>query len=86
VSANCINLVSWRDGERSVEKYYENYFKTELEEFCRGDLHYWMQATVDEKLVGWATFQREKLNPNEVYMNLLVVHPEYQKKGMKGLG
>jgi GNAT superfamily N-acetyltransferase len=76
------SLTSWRDGDKSVQKYYENYFKTELEDFSRGDLHYWVQATINGKLVGWATFQREKSETNAVYMNLLVVHPEYQKCGI----
>gem|GEM_PF-2330320 len=76
------SLSSWRDGEQSVKKYYEDYFKTELEDFMRGDLHYWVQASVDGKLVGWATFQREKSDQNAVYMNLLVVRPEYQNKGI----
>ena len=53
-----------------------------MEEFSHGDLDYWVQATIDEKLVGWATFQREKSDQNAVYMNLLVVHPAYQKKGI----
>ncbi len=76
------DLISWRDGEQSVRKYYENYFETELGEFSRGDLHYWVQATIDGKLVGWATFQREKSDQNAVYMNLLVVHPTYQGRGI----
>lgn len=76
------NLVSWRDGEKSVRKYYEDYFKTELEDFSHGHLHYWVQATIDGKLVGWATFQREQSDQNAVYMNLLVVHPEHQNKGV----
>jgi ribosomal protein S18 acetylase RimI-like enzyme len=76
------DLVSWHKGDKSVQKYYENYFDTELNDFIRGDIHYWIQATLDGKLVGWATFQREKLNKNAVYMNLLVVHPNYQKMGI----
>ncbi len=78
------SLTSWRDGDRSVRKYYEDYFETELRDFTRGEFQYWVQATIDEKLVGWATFQREKLDQNAVYMNLLVVHPEYQGKGVGG--
>ncbi len=75
-------LTSWREGDQSVEQYYKNYFATEFADFARGDLHYWVQATVDGKLVGWATFQREKTDLNSVYMNLLVVHPHYQGKGI----
>ena len=78
------NLTSWRDGDHCVQKYYEDYFKTELAEFSQGSLDYWIQATIDEKLVGWATFQREKSDQNAVYMNLLVVHPEYQNRGIGG--
>lgn len=75
-------LTSWRDGNASAQKYYENYFTSELNEFTNGHLHYWVQAKVDEKVVGWATFEREKSDPNAVYMNLLVVHPDYQHKGI----
>ncbi len=84
------DLTSWRSDDKildqgddkSVEKYYATYFKTELADFSRGDLQYWVQATIGEKLVGWATFQNEKVQPHEVYMNLLVVHPDYQKRGI----
>ena len=75
-------LTSWRDGDKSVQRYYENYFETELDDFFRGELHYWVQAKINGSLVGWATFQREKSEANAVYMNLLVVHPEYQKMGI----
>ena len=75
-------LTSWRDGEKSVQKYYEDYFKIELEEFSHGKVDYWIQASIDGKLVGWATFQREKSDKNSVYMNLLIVHPKYQGKGI----
>ena len=77
-------LTSWRDGEKSVRKYYEDYFQTEFNDFCHEEVHYWIQATINGKLVGWATFQREKTNENEAYMNLLVVHPAYQNRGVGG--
>jgi len=77
-------LVSWRDGDKSVKKYYEDYFRTELGDFTNGHLDYWIQATIGGKLVGWATFQREKSDQNAVYMNLLVVHPKFQKMGIGG--
>lgn len=76
------DLTSWHDGEKSVKKYYENYFETEFKEFSNGQLDYWVQATIKDKLVGWATFQREKSNPNAIYMNLLIVDPEHQRKGI----
>lgn len=75
-------LISWRGGDKSVTKYYEDYFDEELKEFSHGKLDYWIQATIDGKLVGWATFQREKLDQNAVYMNLLVVDPKYQQMGI----
>ncbi len=75
-------LTSWRDGENSVQEYYETYFKEELSEFSAGKLHYWVEASVGGKLVGWATFQRESADPKAVYMNLLVVDPAFQKKGI----
>lgn len=77
-----VGLTSWRDGPTSVEKYYEDYFHTEFEDFLKGTLHYWVQATVDGELVGWGTFQREKGKENEIYMNLLAVLPEYQGRGI----
>lgn len=71
-------LTSWRGGNGSVAHYYEEYFRTELGEFLSGKLDYWVEARVCGKLVGWATFEREKSKPNAVYMNLLIVHPEHQ--------
>ena len=76
------NLTSWRDGDKSVQKYYEDYFVTELDDFSHGNLHYWVEAYIDGALVGWVTFQREKSEKNAVYMNLLIVHPAHQKKGI----
>ena len=64
-----------------VRRFYQDYFKEELEHFKHGNL-YWVQAFVNETLAGWATFE---LEPNEVdaaYMNLLIVSPEFQKKGV----
>jgi GNAT superfamily N-acetyltransferase len=78
------NLTSWRNGDQSVRQYYENYFKIELDDFFRGNVHYWVQATINGTLAGWATFQREASEHSSVYMNLLVVHPEYQQKGIGG--
>jgi len=75
-------LTSWRDGPLSVQKFYENYFSSELTEFMERRLQYWVEARMDTKLVGWATFEMEKSDEPEVYMNLLVVHPNYQKQGV----
>ena len=75
-------LTSWREGNNSVRQYYENYFDTEFKEFSHGAIDYWVEATINGKLVGWATFQRERSNPNAIYMNLLVVHPEYQGRAV----
>lgn len=71
-------LTSWRDKEHSVSAYYEECFRTEFKDFLSGKLDYWIEARIDEKLVGWATFEQEKNRHNAFYMNLLVVHPEYQ--------
>lgn len=76
------SLVSWRSGEHSVQKYYENYFASEFKEFSEGHLHYWVEARVNGKLAGFATFEHEHAEENAVYMNLLVVLPEYQGKGI----
>ena len=74
-----LKLTSWRDGENSVAAYYEEYFKTEFGDFLSGKFDYWIEARVDGKLAGWATFEREESHHNSaVYMNLLVVHPKYQ--------
>lgn len=75
-------LKHWRGDNASVQKYYENYFAEELADFVNGHVHYWVQAKINGKLVGWATFQLEPSEPNAVYMNLLVVLPEYQNKGV----
>src|SRR3990167_2550656 len=76
------DLTSWRDGDKSVRKYYEDYFCTEFSDFSHGELHYWVEARISGKLAGWATFKREESEPNAVYMNLLIVHPGFQQKGI----
>lgn len=64
-----------------VRRFYENYFKEELEHFKEGHL-FWVQAFLNDKLVGWATFELEPQEENAAYMNLLIVAPEYQKMGV----
>ncbi|MDR3624096.1 MAG: GNAT family N-acetyltransferase [Chlamydiales bacterium] len=64
-----------------VRRFYESYFKEELEHFKEGHL-FWVQAFLNGKLVGWATFELEPLEPNAAYMNLLIVAPEYQRMGI----
>lgn len=74
------SLQTWDD----VHAYYDKYFHDEFHDFSEGRLHYWVQVSVDGKIAGWATFEREHKNPKEVYMNLLVVDPKYQQKGIGG--
>jgi len=64
-----------------VRRFYENYFKEELEHFKAGHL-FWVQAFLNDKLVGWATFELEPQEANAAYMNLLIVAPEYQRIGV----
>lgn len=64
-----------------VRRFYENYFKEELEHFKQGHL-FWIQAFLNNKVVGWATFELERLEENAAYMNLLIVAPEHQKLGI----
>lgn len=64
-----------------VRRFYENYFKEEFEHFKEGHL-FWVQAFLNDKLVGWATFELEPLEANAAYMNLLIVAPEYQGMGI----
>ncbi len=64
-----------------VRRFYENYFKEELEHFKEGHL-FWVQAFLNNKIVGWATFELEPLEANAAYMNLLIVAPEYQRMGI----
>lgn len=75
-------LTSWDEGIRSVRQYYANYFDSECYEFAKGQLDFWVEAKLGDRLVGWATFVREKGNPEAVYMNLLIVSPEDQRKGI----
>lgn len=75
-------LNSWREGIHSVQQFYENYFVSEFQEFTSDHLTYWIQATVDGKVVGWATFESEKRDPYSLYMNLLAVDPAYQRQGI----
>ena len=64
-----------------VRRFYENYFKEELEHFKDGHL-IWVQAFFNDQLVGWATFELESSEPNAAYMNILTVHPDDQGKGI----
>ena len=63
-----------------VRRFYEDYFKEELSHFEEGHL-FWIQAFLNNKLVGWATFELEPLEKDAAYMNLLIVDPEYQRMG-----
>lgn len=64
-----------------VRRFYENYFQEELEHFKQGHM-FWVQAFLNDKLVGWSTFELEPLEPNAAYMDLLIVTPEYQGIGI----
>jgi ribosomal protein S18 acetylase RimI-like enzyme len=64
-----------------VRRFYENYFQEELEHFKEGHL-FWVQAFLNNKIVGWATFELEPLEADAAYMNLLIVAPEYQGLGI----
>lgn len=64
-----------------VRRFYESYFKEELAHFKEGHL-FWVQAFLNNELVGWATFELEPLEANAAYMNLLIVAPEYQRMGL----
>lgn len=68
--------------KEDVERFYKNYFEEEKEKFSDGVIHFWVEAFVDNELVGWATFRREGSDSNAVYMELLVVSPEYKGKGI----
>jgi ribosomal protein S18 acetylase RimI-like enzyme len=76
------SLDSWHEGEDSVEQYYKNYFDSELREFREKKLDFWIEAKINGELVGWATFQMEGEKKNEAYMNLLIVSPKHQHKGV----
>lgn len=76
------SLSSWRGDNNSVQNYYEDFFATEFTDFVSAKIDYWVQAKINGKLAGWATFKREKSAVNALYMNLLIVSPEYQSKGI----
>lgn len=78
ISKNC---TSWHSGELSVLNYYSKYFDKEFSGFKNKSLNYWIEATIDGLLVGWATFQKEK-KLGEIYMNLLVMSPEYRRRSI----
>lgn len=61
-----------------VTCFYEMYFESELQHFKHGEL-VWMQAFIDDHLVGWATFEIEN---DEAYMNLVAIAPAHQRKGI----
>ena len=75
-------LNSWREGDLSVQKYYEDYFKSEFTKFNNGEIPFWVEVKIDGKLIGWGTFEKEPNKPNEIYMDLICVDPNYQKQGI----
>lgn len=75
-------LTSWRGDANSVEQYYRDHFAEAVENFKKGKIHYWVEAKIDGKLVGWATFERETFDAKAIYMDLLAVHPDHQRKGI----
>jgi len=64
-----------------VRRFYENYFESELGHFKKGEL-IWVQAFAGDQLVGWATFHLEAKELDAAYMNLLIVDPDYQRRGI----
>lgn len=62
-----------------VRRFYENYFDSELGHYKNGEL-VWIQAFIHDELVGWATFELE--DNDSAYMNLLIVDPLYQGRGI----
>lgn len=77
-----VPLVELNPDFRSIgdmRRFYEGYFDSELEHYSHGGL-VWIQAFQEEKLVGWATFELEKIDA--AYMNLLIVDPDAQGRGI----
>jgi GNAT superfamily N-acetyltransferase len=64
-----------------VKRFYEACFASELEHYKHGGL-IWVQAFDGDALVGWATFELETTEPDAAYMNLLVVDPKEQGRGI----
>jgi len=62
-----------------VRRFYRDYFDSEFAHFQNGSL-IWVQAFIEEKLIGWATFMLEE--NDHVYMNLLAIDPFYQNRGI----
>ena len=72
----------WGSGDKTVESFYRKYFAEEFEELKQQKLDYWVQITINGEVAGWATFQTEQSDKKAVYMNLLAVHPKFQRKGV----
>lgn len=64
-----------------VRRFYEAYFESEIERYKNGHL-IWIQALIDEETVGFATFELETAEKKAAYMNLLAVHPDFQRQGI----
>lgn len=75
-------LTLWRGGDHSVQQYYETYFAVEFDKYTAKKFEFWVCAYIDNQLVGWATFDREHDDRNAVYMDLLIVDPAHQRKGI----
>lgn len=70
-----------QDGGNSVEQYYFDYFASVLVEFEHGK-SFWLEAKINNKLVGWATYDKYPAVPDAHYMDLLIVDPAFQKLGI----
>ncbi len=75
-------LKVWRinDGADSVEQYYFDYFAKEIEELKHNKI-FWIEAKIDNKLVGWTTFAKSA-TADTYYMDLLIVDPNHQSHGI----
>jgi ribosomal protein S18 acetylase RimI-like enzyme len=64
-----------------VRRFYEAYFDSELNHYKEGGLIF-VLGFIENKLVGFATFEMEPYEKNGCYMNLLVVDKDYQGLGI----
>jgi ribosomal protein S18 acetylase RimI-like enzyme len=67
---------------KNVREFYKNLLsKEDLEPFMTNNM-FWVRAFIDDKLVGWMSFQFEPNKTNSIYLSTLVVAPEYHNLGI----
>ena len=64
-----------------VRRYYEDHCEGDILLFSQRKI-VWVQAFLDQQLVGWVSFETQFLEKNSVFVRNLVVSPKFQRRGI----